>query len=271
MTNKSAKYIYEQAAIDVNYRLAADYYQMDFDAPGMAALAKPGQFVMVGVGGEESYDPFLPRPMGINIIDRQRGKISIIYQVVGRGSRLLAAKQAGDTCALLGPLGNGWPLDIGATGGKALLVGGGTGCAPLLPLASELARRGIAFDVLLGARNADGLLCRPQFAAYADKLAVATEDGSAGTQGLVSLLFPPQASYEVIYTCGPQPMMKAASRWAKELDVRCLVSLEEHMACGIGACMGCVTLIKTPDGKEQNLRICCDGPVFDSREVLAWL
>ena len=220
----------------------------------------PGQFVEIRVDGSPAT--FLRRPISINFVDHEQNELWLLVAAVGEGTKKLAQLQSGDTLNCLLPLGHGFTMPI-STDEKILLVGGGVGVAPLLYMGAEMARQGIQPTFLLGARTANDLLMLEYFKRYG-RVYVTTEDGSAGEKGFVtnhSLLQNEQFSR--IATCGPTPMMKAVAHYARQADVECEVSLENLMACGLGACLCCVE--KTTEG---NLCVCKDGPVFNIRKLL---
>ena len=220
----------------------------------------PGQFVEIRVDGSPST--FLRRPISINFVDRDQNELWLLIAVVGDGTRRLAQLQPGDTLNCLLPLGNGFTMPV-SKAEKILLVGGGVGVAPLLYMGAEMARQGIKPTFLLGARTSADLLMLNEYGRYG-RVYVTTEDGSQGEKGFVtnhSLLQKEQFSR--IATCGPTPMMKAVAAYARKAEVECEVSLENLMACGLGACLCCVE--KTTEG---NLCVCKDGPVFNIRKLL---
>ena len=226
----------------------------------------PGQFVEVRV--DDSPSTFLRRPISINFVDREKNELWLLVATVGDGTRRLAQLQPDDTLNCMLPLGNGFSMpknycnhNTGAS--KVLLVGGGVGVAPLLYLGATLKEHGLEPTFLLGARMSKDLLMLDEFRRYG-RVFVTTEDGSEGEKGFVtqhSLLQKDQ--FTLIQTCGPTPMMKAVARFAAQADVACEVSLENMMACGLGACLCCVE--KTVEG---NLCVCKDGPVFDTKRLL---
>ena len=254
----------EETQVLENKNAGLNYYALTLAAPYISAAARPGQFVMVAPSA--GLQPFLKRPMGINVISAEKGQIRLIYRMVGHGTRLMSALEPGQTIQMLGPLGNGW-RSIGE--GRALLVGGGTGIAPLLPLAEDLSGAGLACDILLGANSARELVCAEEFTQLGH-CASATLDGSWGVHGPVTLLLPQAPpAYDMVYCCGPQALMSKVAEWAARYDLPCQVSLEERMGCGFGVCMGCVCPVADAGGAGGYAykRVCCDGPVFDSREV----
>ena len=221
---------------------------------------RPGQFVEVRIDG--SGQTFLRRPISINKVDCERNELWLLVAVVGEGTRWLASLKAGDSLNVVGPLGHGFTLQ-GLSSGQVLLVGGGVGVAPLLYQGAMLKSLGVEPVFLLGARTAKDLLMLDEFRQYGDVF-VTTEDGSEGEHGFVtqhSVLY--QRRFSMIQTCGPTPMMKAVARFAYSQGVECEVSLENMMACGLGACLCCVE--KTTEG---NLCVCQDGPVFNIKRLL---
>lgn len=257
----------EEALVVSNENVGIRYFALTLAAPRISEAARPGQFVMIAPS--LGLDPFLKRPMGINVIDSAKGQIRVVYRVVGRGTDTLSKYHAGDKISLLGPAGHGWDI---CQGRRALLIGGGSGIAPMLPLATELACLGLDCEALLGASSAQELACVEEFARLCH-FSVATLDGSLGIHGPVTQLLPPEPTlYDMVYCCGPKPLMHKVALWAELHDLPCQVSLEEHMGCGFGVCMGCVCPTHAPDAKEGDepiyKRVCCEGPVFDSQEVV---
>lgn len=232
----------------------------------------PGQFAMLSAGARTSAprtDPLLPRPMAV--YRARPGEVEILYKIHGRGTALLAEALPGQRIRIVGPLGTPFPLPP-TDGGpvRSLLVGGGTGVASLLELAVRLRERG-PVAVLLGARTVDDLMGVEDFEALDVEVAVATEDGSRGTRGLVTVLLEDAlatgapAGGTRVYSCGPTPMMRACAERAEAVGVRCWVSLENTMACGYGVCLGCAVPVR-----EGGFGLVCRrGPAFASDEV-AW-
>ena len=224
----------------------------------------PGQFVEVRVDG--SPTTFLRRPISINFVDREANELWLLVHAVGDGTRALAQLQEGAVVNIVAPLGNGFTLPT-TTSERYLLVGGGVGTAPLLYMGKELLSRGCRPVFLLGARSAQDLLQLELFRAIGD-VYVTTEDGSEGERGFVtqhSLWADVEATQQWhICTCGPKPMMVAVSRLAREKGLPCEASLENLMACGLGACLCCVE-----DTTEGHVCVCKEGPVFNV-EKLKW-
>ena len=222
----------------------------------------PGQFVNIRVEG--SPTTFLRRPISINFVDRAKNELWLLIQLIGEGTRQMAAYKVGDTMDLLLPLGNSFSIPE-KKGTKTLLVGGGVGTAPMLYLGCELRKSGLEPTFLLGARSKGDLLQTNDFKQYG-RLFTTTEDGADGEKGYVtnhSLLEKEQ--FDLIYSCGPKPMMMAVAAYATQKGIECEVSLENTMACGIGACLCCVE-----DTKVGNLCVCTEGPVFNSKQ-LKWV
>lgn len=218
----------------------------------------PGQFVEVRI--DNAPDVFLRRPISIHFFDPQKNLLYLMVQVVGKGTKRMAALNVGDVLNLILPLGN--TFSFPEIPQRLLLVGGGVGVAPLLYLGAELKKKGHRVTFLLGARTANDLLRMEAFKGYGD-VYVTTEDASLGEKGFVtqhSLL--QQQNFDFIYTCGPTPMMQAVARYAKEKGIPCEASLENTMACGLGACLCCVT-----DTQHGHKCVCSDGPIFNINEL----
>jgi len=255
--------VLEQAAV------APDFFRLRLDAPRIAGHAVPGQFVQVRV--TDDLDPFLRRPFSIGDADPASGSIEIVYHVVGKGSRRLSERKAGERIPLLGPLGNGFRLP---DRGTVVLVGGGVGMPPVFFAAKSI--RGCRVCVIQGARCAERLLYREELSSLGIPHRETTEDGSAGSRGLVTGALietlcdlPPDTRKETIeiLACGPPAMLAAVAEIARTHGVRCQVSVEERMACGFGICMGCAVHKRTSGTREYAL-VCVDGPVFDATEIV---
>ena len=244
--------------ITKNFKIASDYYKMSLDAPSIAKRARPGQFVNIRIS--EKYEPLLRRPFGVHKV--QGKKIEILYEVVGKGTKLLSKKKPGEKLDILGPLGNGFSM---LDRRHSILVAGGMGVAPLIFLAEKLA--GNQSLVLIGAKKRSQVLCEEEFKKLGCDVKIATDDGSCGFKGLVTRLLKKNLSNRnrpsVIFACGPKPMLKEIIKISKKYRISAQVSLEEHMACGVGACFGCV--VQTKKGYK---RVCKDGPVFDAKELI---
>lgn len=217
----------------------------------------PGQFVHVRVA--DVFEPLLRRPISIANIDKDNNEFTMIYRAEGRGTELLSLKNVGDEVDVLGPLGNGFPVEATQKGGTALLVGGGIGVPPLYELSKQLNARGVRTIHVLGFQTEDVTFYEEQFSHLGDTHYV-TADGTKGTKGFVTnLLEELQPEFDVFYSCGPLPMLKALENMYSEKEG--YLSFEERMACGIGACFACVC--NTTDKIEKDyVKVCSDGPVF---------
>jgi dihydroorotate dehydrogenase electron transfer subunit len=245
-----------------NIRLNPRHFILELSAPEKLPEILPGQFVQVLV--ENSNRTFLRRPFSIHSVDKDANTIRLMIQVKGDGTHKLSLLAPGDTLDLLYPLGNSFTMP---ERGPVLLVGGGCGVAPLLLLAKELNRKGILPVILIGGKSKNDLLEAPEYEKCGEVL-IATEDGSAGEKGLVTdhpLLKTELNSFTRIYSCGPDPMMKSVAKIAAKNNIECEVSLENTMACGFGVCLCCVT--PTVHG---NQRVCMEGPVFNTKELVSW-
>ena len=252
----------ETARVISQESLGGQIYSMWIQTEQIAAAAKPGQFVSVYCKNEAKL---LPRPISLCEIDRENGRLRIVYRVTGEatGTEEFSHYQAGDAIELLGPLGNGFPLER-AKGKRVFLIGGGIGIPPMLELSRELKGEK---QIILGYR--DELFLNEELAKNGT-VYLATEDGSAGTKGnVLDAICAEGLSADVIYACGPSPMLRALKAYAEEKGIECWLSLEERMACGVGACLGCVCKSKEVDSHSHvhNKRVCKDGPVFLSTEV----
>ena len=242
-------------------QLGDQYFRLTLEHGGQMLPVAPGQFVEVLVEG--SREVMLRRPISVHDVDEVRGTLNLLIQIVGNGTRRLAELKEGDKLNVVYPLGHGFSTDI-AAGSRALLVGGGAGIAPLLHLAKVLVTNGVRPTILLGGRTADLIPVRDEFRPYGE-LHIATDDGSLGHKGLVISHPAFSEDYDMIYTCGPTPMMKAVASSAAKRGIRCEVSLENMMACGVGACLCCVT-----DTDNGHRCVCKDGPVFDITTMKKW-
>ncbi|MDY4696616.1 MAG: dihydroorotate dehydrogenase electron transfer subunit [Selenomonas montiformis] len=248
----------ENARVLVQQELADKVFRMEVEAPQIAELARPGQFVHLRI---LTGSFLLRRPVGVAEADRKRGTVAFIYRVVGRGTEAMAGLVTGERVNLLGPLGHGF--DCGAR--HPLIVGGGMGLSPVLFYAAAMKGKAA---VLMGGRSAAELFWQNLYAPYAEKIFCTTDDGSLGIKGFTTTLLPDllqRGDYDLITACGPEVMMRGIARIAKEHGVRCQVSLEKRMGCGLGACLSCS--IDTTDGNRR--KVCKDGPVFEAGEVFA--
>lgn len=228
-----------------------------------ANTAVPGQFISMYTNDGTKL---LPRPISICEIDKEEGALRVVYRVTGEntGTKQFSEAKAGDVIPVIGPLGNGFPLEK-AEGKKAFLMGGGIGVPPILELSKQL---NCEKQIVMGYRDANTFL-KEQFDANGS-VYISTEDGSVGTKGnVMDAIRENGLSADIIYACGPTPMLRAIKNYAEENGIECYISLEEKMACGIGACLACVCKSKEKDHHTNvnNKRICKDGPVFLSTEV----
>ena len=262
------------AAVLQNTRLSDDYSVLALDAPAIAALAAPGQFVMVKTS--RGLDPLLRRPFSIFEILRQpdgtpRG-ITILNKRIGTGTTLLYEIEPGARVHVLGPLGRPFePVDPPAEG---WMVAGGVGLAPFVTLAEALIARGTPATLFYGARRAQDLHCIDIFDRLGVRMVLSTEDGSRGDQGFITtplhtaLASVPGAREIRLYACGPTPMMRATAQVAATHGRRCDVSLEQVMGCGMGGCYSCVVPAREPGGVPHHTRSCIDGPVFEAGRIV---
>jgi dihydroorotate dehydrogenase electron transfer subunit len=278
------------ARIVENVAIACDTYRLRLEAPALARAIRPGQFVMVRPAGRFDSDPLLARPFALyEVVRDQAGEpwaIDLVYIVIGRGTAALATRTPGDWLSVWGPLGNGFSTP--QTSGPVVFIAGGIGQTPFLALArwwtgrSPYAQIDLASasalathaTLLYGVRSAPLLAGIDDFLAAGVDVQVATDDGSAGHHGLVTDLLhrrlnaddqPPPVQ---LVACGPHPMLAAVASIASSAELPCLLSLENHMACGFGACFSCVTPIRQPNGSPDLRRVCVEGPIFDAQHVL---
>lgn len=244
--------------------VAPGHYLLYLECPEVAEAAEPGQFVHLRVG--DGTDPLLRRPFSVMLTEPPRAELQVLVRTVGRGTEIMASHQEGISYDLLGPLGRGWRLP--AADENVLLVAGGVGMAPLMFLADRL--RGTVdlpyVRALFGGANDDALVCWTEFAARCEEFTAVTEDGSAGETGLVTEVLEREiARYrpDRVYACGPDGMLSAVASICASADLPCQVSMEQWMGCGVGACLGCAV----PASGGSYVRVCSEGPVFDSGEI----
>ena len=259
-----------RAKILSNKKAGPGYYKMVVDAPYIARTARPGQFVQIRCS--DSLEPLLRRPFSIHRVKgeglRVKG-IEILYEVVGKGTEILSKKKEGEFVDALGPLGNGFSLPHAPRmRHRAIIIGGGIGVAPLVFLAEELKKNKIKTIVLIGAKTKNLILCEKDFKKFTREVYVSTDDGTYGCKGFISRLFhnilkTSEGEFDTtVYVCGPYGMLKSIADICSERRFECQVSTEENMACGIGACLGCV--VKTKTGNKLS---CKDGPVFNAKDI----
>lgn len=263
----------QSAAVLSQREIAPEIFDMWMET-SLAEQAKPGQFLCVYPRDKSTL---LPRPISICEVSRDRKALRIVYRVAGKGTAEFSQYREGERISVLGTLGNGFPL-WEAEGKRVFLMGGGIGVPPILELAKQIAATGdragqgasVVKDIIivLGYRDAKTFL-KEEFEKYGT-VYIATEDGSVGTKGnVMDAIRENGLEADVIYACGPMPMLRAIKAYAAEHKTKAYISLEEHMACGVGACLGCVVKTREIDHHSHvhNARICTDGPVFDAEDV----
>ena len=251
----------EQAMVVSQEQIADGIFSMWIHTEA-AQSARPGQFISMYT---KDATKLLPRPISICEINKEDSRLRVVYRVTGEntGTEEFSKLKTGDTIPIIGPLGNGFPFEA-AEGKKVFLMGGGIGIPPMLETAKQLDAEKI---MVLGYR--DELFLNKEFEAYGD-VYVATEDGSAGTKGnVMDAIRENDLEADAIFACGPAPMLRAIKAYALEKGIPCWISMEERMACGVGACLACVCKSKDvdPHSHVHNKRVCKDGPVFLSTEV----
>ncbi len=267
--------IYKNTAVITKMEVVTtDIYSMWIKDEYIAKNAKPGQFVSLYC---KEGSRLLPRPISICEIDKVNGELRLVFRIAGKGTDEFSKMKAGDTIDVMGPLGNGFFLE----GKKVILIGGGIGIPPMLELAKTLSGnakdengQAISFEesfevqVVLGYRDSD-LFLADEFKPYAD-VYISTEDGSVGTKGnVIDAIKENHLEADMIMSCGPTPMLRGIKAYAEEKGVKAQISMEERMACGIGACLACVCKSNEKDHHTNvnNKRICKDGPVFYADEI----
>ena len=242
-----------------NTRLGEGLYQLVLNAPQIAAAAQCGQFVHIACGEGN----LLRRP--ISICEAGEGRLRIVFQVKGEGTRWLADRKEGDTLDVLGPLGHGF--DTAALGARPVLIGGGIGVPPMLQTVKCAKAAGAAPRAILGFRNQGAVILEEDFRAVCETF-VTTDDGSYARHGFVTdVLKELVADATGVAACGPKPMLRAIAAIAKQAGLPCQVSMEERMGCGIGACLVCACALKAENGETRYGHVCKDGPVFNAEEV----
>ena len=237
-------------------KIAAEIYSMWIEAAEIAEQTRPGQFISVYC---KDNSRILPRPISVCEIDKEKGALRIVYRIAGKGTDEFSHMQAGDTVDIMGPLGNGFPMEE-AKGKRIFLMGGGIGIPPMVQTAKEAEAE---ITVIAGYRNSEIFL--KEELEKAGKLVVATEDGSVGTKGnVMDAIRENNLEADVIFACVQTPMLRAIKKYAEEKNILCYLSMEEKMACGIGACLACVCKSKEKDSHSHvhNKRVCKDGLYF---------
>ena len=256
-----AEKVFARALVLGQESVGTQIFSLLLEEKAVAALAKPGQFVSVYC---HDRSRLLPRPISICEADPAAGTVRLVYRIAGEGTREFAALKTGDMVEILGPLGNGFPLEE-AEGKKAFLIGGGIGIPPLVELAKRLPGKK---QIIAGYRDE---LFLTQELSRRGELFIATEDGSTGTKGnVLDCIRENGLTADIIFACGPTPMLRALKAYAETEKIPCYLSLEQRMACGIGACLACVchTTEKDEHSQVKNKRICAEGPVFEAGEIV---
>lgn len=259
-------FFYLRGHIQERKRMGPLYHRLRIVLPQPIGPIIPGQFAMLKIEGEGRI--ILPRPFSIHNFEggRKGSWLNFLFKVVGKGTSLLAKLPVTSPVMVLAPLGKGFPDP--PTGHKALLIAGGMGIAPLFPLALRLKASPSPPSLFYGAKSHEDLVCLSEVTDMEGiKIKTATEDGTGGEKGVVTDLLrnedDEERSRTVIYACGPEPMLQNVARFATERKVPCWISLERRMACGLGACLGCV--VETQRGYKK---VCSDGPVFEANDII---
>jgi dihydroorotate dehydrogenase electron transfer subunit len=252
-----------------NRQIAERIFRMEVEGELISSMTQPGQFIHVKCG--TGIDPLLRRPISICDVDADRGRLTMIYRAEGHGTRVLSEYVNGQPLDILGPLGEGFPIEGRKAGEHALLVGGGIGVPPLYYLGKELKKRGVCVTFVIGFGTASQVFLAQELAELGD-IHVVTIDGTAGTRGIVTDVLTEEnglgtSDWDVLYSCGPLPMLRALQDTYQEADKEGYISLEQRMGCGIGACLACVCPVQEPGEGKKYRKICSDGPVFAFGEV----
>jgi dihydroorotate dehydrogenase electron transfer subunit len=242
--------------------IAKDIFQLTVEADFVHEIKAPGQFVHIRV--DKSFDPLLRRPISISAVDTLNSQFTMIYRKEGKGTTLLAEKDPGILLDILGPLGNGFPVDEVREGETALLVGGGIGVPPLYELSKQLIAKGVKVIHVLGFQTESAVFYEHEFLENGETY-ITTVDGSYGSKGFVTDIIK-DLEFDCLYTCGPTPMLKAIEKGYGHKKV--FLSLEERMGCGVGACFACVCKTSSDSNDVSYKKVCSDGPVFRAGEVL---
>jgi dihydroorotate dehydrogenase electron transfer subunit len=255
----------ETATVLSQEQLASGIYDMWIET-ALAGRACAGQFINIYPNDKSTL---LPRPISICEADKENGRLRIVYRVAGKGTLEFSTYAKGSKINILGTLGNGFPIDK-SEGKRVFLMGGGIGIPPMLELAKQIQKTGKAksIDIILGYRNNE-LFLSNDLSKYG-KVHIATEDGSAGVKGnVMNVAEGEDLEGDIIFACGPMPMLRAIKAYAAKKGMEAYISLEERMACGVGACLGCVVRTKEIDHHShvKNARICTDGPVYEAQDV----
>jgi dihydroorotate dehydrogenase electron transfer subunit len=254
----------EKLSVVSQKEIAKHIFELTLKGELVSEMKNPGQFVHIKVS--ESFEPLLRRPISICSINRMKKEFTTIYRVEGRGTKLLSEKKPGQEVDVLGPLGNGFPVNEALPGHTALLVGGGIGVPPLFELSKSLVDHDVSVVHVLGFQTKDQIFYAEEFNGLGLTY-IATADGSAGYKGFVTdIIEEKQIRFDVVYSCGPTPMLKALQERFR--NQKLFLSLEERMGCGIGACFACVCHTADDPLGHRYKKVCSDGPVFRAGEVV---
>jgi dihydroorotate dehydrogenase electron transfer subunit len=261
-------------SLQQNQKIFTDYRLFSFIDSHIPQAAQPGQFLMIRVN--DTYEPFLPRPMSVHRIIKNKNNeaegFQVLFKIVGKGTKLLAEKTEGEQLQVLGPLGNGFTIE--KTCSEALLVAGGIGVAPLVFLIEEFAHTSTNIKAFIGGATSQDLLALQIFKKHAQDLFITTEDGSQGKKGMITesleeyLTGRNNTKDTIMYACGPKEMLKQVALLSNKFKLPCQLSFESRMACGFGACLGCVIKTKSGNNNYDYKRVCIEGPVFNAQEVI---
>lgn len=259
----------EQGRVSFCRNVASGTFLIRFTAPNISRSVKPGQMIFIRTTKRET--PLLRRPFAIFDADTEKGAVDVLFGVVGKGTTVLSRKREGDEIDVIGPSGNGFLLP--KTGNKRVIaIAGGIGLGPIHFLCKELSNRSIPYLFFCGASSADKLVLKSLVSSV--ETIITTDDGSYGVKGLVTDAIEKRAKGiprgSIVYACGPEPMLTAAAKLGRKYGWVVYLSLERHMACGVGACNGCVVDTITEKKEIVRKRVCCDGPVFNAKE-LPWI
>jgi len=254
-----------EATVTQNDKLQGDYRLLTLLVPNISGQVEPGQFVDLRV--TEREDILLRRPFSVFQTDND--SITILYKVVGRGTQILAETETGKQLSVLGPLGRGFP-HAGQVGKYPVLVAGGYGTAALYLTAQQSETKGV---LLIGGASSEDILCVDDFENLGWEVRIATEDGSSGVRGLVTILLDELLATQnecrpELFACGPYGLLKAVAKRANEHDIPAWISMDHHMVCGTGVCLACVQKIRNAKSGWSWARVCKDGPVFASHEII---
>ncbi|MEH7247018.1 dihydroorotate dehydrogenase electron transfer subunit [Neobacillus niacini] len=242
--------------------IATDIFELTVEAQLVNEITAPGQFVHIRI--DKALDPLLRRPISISSFNKVKSQFTMIYRTDGKGTTLLAEKRQGVQLDILGPLGNGFPVDEVNAGETALLVGGGIGVPPLYELSKQLTAKGVKVIHVLGFQTQSAVFFEQKFLENGETY-ITTVDGSYGTKGFVTDIIR-DLDFDCLYTCGPTPMLKAIEKEYAHKKV--FLSLEERMGCGVGACFACVCKTSNEQEDVSYKKVCSDGPVFRAGEVV---